>query len=202
LPCATRRKVLPLTHVPVPAPLSRGSEHARQWRASITEVDSTLGRLPVVAIDTALVLKAVEPIWRRAQVTGRRTLQRVEVVLDWAKANEARSGDNPARWKGHFEHLLKDDHQVKNHPALPDTELAAFLGELRQCKGTSFRALEFANRAVIARRNREFDPSIPEKDKPLLRLKRERELSVRRPALDDVLLSRSQAARRCCRTAG
>ena len=120
------------------------AEHARQWRASIAEVDPILGSLPVAAIDTPLVLKAIEPIWRRAQTTGDRTRQRIEVVLDWATARGARSGDNPARWKGHLEHLLKDNHQVKHHPALPYTELPAFMATLRQREGMSFRALEFA----------------------------------------------------------
>jgi integrase len=120
------------------------AEHARQWRASIAEVDPVLGDLPVATIDTPLVFKAVEPIWQRAQVTARRTLQRIEVVLDWAKANNGRSGDNPARWKKHFEHLLKDDHQVKPHPALPEIELRAFMRALRRRTGISFRALEFA----------------------------------------------------------
>jgi hypothetical protein len=100
------------------------AEHARQWRTSIAEVDSTLGSLPVAAIDTALVLKAIEPIWRRAQTTGDRTRQRVEVVLDWATARGARSGDNPARWNGHMEHLLKDGHKVQHHAAMPYTAVA------------------------------------------------------------------------------
>src|SRR6266699_1330022 len=106
------------------------AERARQWRASIAEVDTTLGSLPVAAIDTALVLKAVEPIWRRAQTTGDRTRQRIEVVLDWATARGARSGDNPARWKSHLEHLLKDGHKVVHHEAMPYTAVASFMGEL------------------------------------------------------------------------
>jgi integrase len=118
-------------------------EHARQWRASIAEVDPTLGNLPVAAIDTALVLKAVEPIWRRAQTTGDRTRQRIEVVLDWATARGARSGDNPARWKGHLEHLLKDSHKVVHHEAMPYTAIASFMGELRARPGVTARALEF-----------------------------------------------------------
>jgi integrase len=119
------------------------AEHARQWRASIAEVDSTLGSLPVAAIDTPFVLKAVEPIWRRAQTTGDRTRQRVEVVLDWATARGARSGDNPARWKGHMEHLLKDGHTVVHHEAVPYNELPAFMETLRARPGTAARALEF-----------------------------------------------------------
>jgi integrase len=119
------------------------AEHARQWRASIAEVDSTLGSLPVAVIDTALVLKAVEPIWRRAQTTGDRTRQRIEVVLDWATARGARSGDNPARWNGHLEHLLKDSYKLKHHKAMPYNAVPGFMGELRARPGTAARALEF-----------------------------------------------------------
>ena len=119
------------------------AEHARQWRASIAEVDSTLGSLPAAAIDTALVLKAVEPIWRRAQTTGNRTRQRIEVVLDWATARGARSGENPARWNGHLEHLLKDSHKVKHHEAMPYNVVPGFMDELRARSGTAARALEF-----------------------------------------------------------
>jgi integrase len=119
------------------------AEHVRQWRASIAEVDSTLGSLPAAAIDAALVLKAVEPIWRRAQTTGDRTRQRIEVVLDWAAARGARSGDNPARWKGHLEHLLKDNHKLKHHEAMAYNAVPNFMGELRARPGTAARALEF-----------------------------------------------------------
>jgi integrase len=118
-------------------------EHARQWRASVAEVDSALGGIPVAVIDTALVLKAVEPIWKRAQTTGDRTRQRIEVVLDWATARGARQGDNPARWKGHLEHLLKDSHKVVHHEAMPYTAIAGFMSELRACPGLTARALEF-----------------------------------------------------------
>lgn len=119
------------------------AEHARQWRASMAEVDSTLGGLPVAAIDTGLVLKAIEPIWRRAQTTGDRTRQRIEVVLNWATARGARSGENPARWKGHLEHLLKDNHKGAHHKSMPYTAIADFMGELRKRPGVTARALEF-----------------------------------------------------------
>jgi len=119
------------------------AEHARQWRASIAEVDETLGSLPVAIIDTALVLKVIEPIWKRAQTTGDRTRQRIEVVLAWATARGARQGDNPARWKGHLEHLLKDGHKVSPHDAMPYTDIAEFMGELRARPGVAARALEF-----------------------------------------------------------
>jgi integrase len=89
------------------------------------------------------VLKAVEPIWRRAQTTGDRRRQRIEVVLDWATARGARQGDNPARWKGHLQHLLKDDHKVVHHQAMPYNAIGAFMRELRARPGVTARALEF-----------------------------------------------------------
>jgi integrase len=119
------------------------AEHARQWRASIAEVDPVLGAIPVAKIDTALVLKAIEPGWKRAQVTAGRTRKRIEVVLDWAAARGAREGDNPARWKGHLQHLLKDRHTVEHHGALPYTAVASFMADLRGRPGITARALEF-----------------------------------------------------------
>jgi integrase len=119
------------------------AEHARQWRASIAEVDPVLGAIPVAKIDTPLVLKAIEPIWKRAQVTSDRTRKRIEVVLDWATARGAREGDNPARWKGHMQHLLKDNHAVEHHEAMPYTAVASFMADLRGRPGITARALEF-----------------------------------------------------------
>jgi integrase len=127
------------------------AEHARQWRASMAEVDSTLGSLPVAAIDTALVLKAVEPIWRRAQTTGDRTRQRVEVVLDWTTARGARSGDNPARWDGHLEHLLKDSHKARHHEAMPYNAVPGFMGKLRVRPGTAILCASRSGEVLGAR---------------------------------------------------
>jgi integrase len=98
------------------------AEHARQWRASLADVDPVLGRIPVAAIDTPLVLAAIEPLWRRAQVTADRTRE---------------------RWKGHLQHLLADTHVVKHHAAVPYTDVAAFMDEIRARSGVSARALEF-----------------------------------------------------------
>ena len=44
---------------------------ARRMAASIAESIRPRRLLPAAAIDTALVLKAVEPIWRRAQNNGK-----------------------------------------------------------------------------------------------------------------------------------
>ena len=80
----------------------------------------TFGRLPVSAIDTDLVLRALKPIWLAKAPTATRVRGRIEAILDWARVMKYRSGDNPARWGGHLEHLLPQQGQsVEHHAALP-----------------------------------------------------------------------------------
>jgi integrase len=67
--------------------------------------------------------------------------------LDWATARGYRSGDNPARWRGHLENLLPARSKVKeveHHAALPYAEINNFIVELRAQEGVSAKALEFA----------------------------------------------------------
>jgi integrase len=126
----------------------RSPIHARQWQASLaTHVSPVLGKLPVGEIDTGLVMKVLEPLWRAKPETASRVRGRIEVVLDWAKVRGLRSGENPAQWRGHLAHLLpqrRKVHKRKHYSALPYAELPAFLAELRKQEGTPARALEFA----------------------------------------------------------
>jgi integrase len=102
--------------------------------------------LPVASIDTALVLKILRPIWQDKPETASRLRGRIERVLDWAKAQEFRRGDNRARWRGHLDALLPAKTRVravKHHPALPFAELPGFMAKLRAKDSVSARALEF-----------------------------------------------------------
>jgi hypothetical protein len=66
----------------------------------------------------------------------------IERVLDWAKAEGFRTGDNPARWPGSLEVMLgKPNQDEESMPALPYRELPAFLAELRRQEGIAARAL-------------------------------------------------------------
>ena len=77
--------------------------------------------------------------------TASRVRGRIERVLDAAKAKGHRSGENPARWRGHLDLLLprRPKVSVEHHAALPFIELAAFMGELRRRPAIAARALEF-----------------------------------------------------------
>jgi integrase len=125
----------------------RNAKHAEQWTATLnTYVHPHIGMLPVQAIDTALVLKVLEPIWTTRTETASRVRGRIESILDWAKVREYRNGENPARWRGHLDHLLPAPAKVakvKHHAALPYDQLPAFMAELRARDDRNAQALEF-----------------------------------------------------------
>jgi integrase len=125
----------------------RNSKHAAQWTATlVTYVNPVFGELPVHTVDVGLVMKAIEPIWTTKPETASRVRGRIKSVLDWAKARGYRHGENPARWKGHLDHLLPARGKVapvEHHGALPYHDLPAFMAALRQRGGLAARALEF-----------------------------------------------------------
>src|SRR5215213_10365219 len=126
----------------------KNPKHKQQWRNTLASYAyPTFGDLPVGSVDTGLVLKALEPIWTTKPETAGRVRGRVEAVLDWAKARGYRDGENPARWRGHLDKLLPNRRKVqtvRNHPAMPYSDLPVFMAELRSRKSVSARALEFA----------------------------------------------------------
>jgi integrase len=125
----------------------RNPKHRQQWRNTLTTyVYPMIGALPVQAVDTAMVMKILEPIWTAKPETAGRVRGRIESVLDWATVRQFRTGDNPARWKGHLDQLLPKKgkiHKVRHQPAMPYGDVPAFMAELRGQASTSARALEF-----------------------------------------------------------
>jgi integrase len=124
----------------------RSSKHVAQWKASIANHSKAIGSLPVQTIDTPLVLKVLEPIWTTRPETASRLRGRIEAVLDWAKVRGFRAGENPARWRGHLDHLLparSKVRKVEHYAALPYAALPGFLVALREQEGIVARALEF-----------------------------------------------------------
>src|SRR5262249_48904751 len=122
-------------------------KHRQQWKNTLaTYVSPVVGKLSVSAVDTGLVLKVLEPIWSRKPETASRVRGRMEAVLDWAKVRGYRTSENPARWRGHLDHLLpaKAKGRKVQHPAaLPYVRIGTFLAALPKQDGISARALEF-----------------------------------------------------------
>lgn len=123
------------------------AKHAAQWKSTLTTYCYPLiGALPVQTVDTDLVVRVLQPIWTQKPETASRLRGRIESILDRATTKRYRSGENPARWKGHLDDLLPSlskESRVKHHAALPYSQVASFVKSVRAQEGTAARALEF-----------------------------------------------------------
>jgi integrase len=123
------------------------ARHRQQFRHTMRDyVLPKIGRLAVADVDVGRVLACVEPHWQAKPATMSRVLRRIAAVLDWATVRGYRTGDNPARWRGHLSEALPAPQKVakvEHHPAMPYAELPQFMSELRTVPGVAARALEF-----------------------------------------------------------
>ena len=122
--------------------------HGKQWISTMeTHVFPLIGSLLVRDIELAHVMAVLQPIWTTTTETASRVRGRIESVLDWATTSGYRSGENPARWRGHLSNLLAAPKKIKNekhYPAVPVWEMGAFMDDLKSHEGMGARALEFA----------------------------------------------------------
>lgn len=125
----------------------RNDKHRQQWENTLaTYASPIIGDLPVSRVDTAHVLRVLQPIWQSKAETASRLRGRIESVLDWARVQGYREGENPARWKGHLDMTLPARAKVAkvvHHPALPWREIGPFMQELRGMPGAAALAVEF-----------------------------------------------------------
>ncbi|SOE67079.1 Integrase [Burkholderia sp. YR290] len=125
----------------------KNEKHGEQWTNTLaTYADPFIGKKDVGLVDTHDVMRVLEPIWTTKNETASRVRGRLEKVLAWATTRGLRSGDNPARWKGHLDTLLAKPSAVQkeeHHAALPYTEMCGFMDGLRGMGGVAARALEF-----------------------------------------------------------
>jgi integrase len=125
----------------------RNAKHRAQFLSSLRAYAfKKIGKLPIADIDLGLVLKVIEPIWRDKTETANRVRGRIESVLDWAAVRGYRTGENPARWRGHLQHVLPARGRIarlNHHPAMPYADLPTFMLALTQREGIAARALEF-----------------------------------------------------------
>ena len=122
-------------------------KHAAQWLATLEQhAFPKLAAKPIAAIDTAAVLEMLRPIWNDIPETASRLRGRMETIMDVARVRGWRSGENPARWKGHLAEELpspKKVQRVEHRPALPWQDMPAFMTALQTMEGMGAMALRF-----------------------------------------------------------
>jgi hypothetical protein len=112
-------------------------EHAANLRSSI------IGKMDVALIETAHIMRVLEPVWHTKAETASRLRGRLEAVLDWATVHRYRTGDNrplerpPRRTAARTPKVAKS-----KHFALPWRDMKPFMAELRQ-SGIGALALQF-----------------------------------------------------------
>ena len=123
----------------------RNQKHAAQWGMTLRHYAAPLRRLAVEAVTTEDVLSVLRPLWGAKAETASRLRGRIERVLDAAKAHGLRSGENPARWRGHLDQLLPKRQRLTrgHHAAMPYDEVPGFVAKLRGRSGMASPALEF-----------------------------------------------------------
>ena len=100
---------------------------------------------PIDQVMTDDVLGILKPIWHTKPETAQRLRARLERVMDSAKVKGLYRGDNPARWRGHLQHLLSAPQQLSrgHHAALSWRDVPAFMVKLRKLESVSALALEW-----------------------------------------------------------
>lgn len=134
----------------------KNKKHRDQWTNTLKAYAyPTIGALSVGDVDTAHVTKILEPIWTTKTETASRVRGRIEIVLDYAKTMRWRTGENPARWRGHLDNILPQRSKVrkiKHHAALDYRQIGAFMAELAGREGSAALALRLTI-LTVARTN-------------------------------------------------
>jgi integrase len=127
------------------APGFRNAVHRAQWATTLSTYAAPIRPLLINEVGTGDILKILKPIWTEKPETASRVRGRIERVLDAAKAKGLRTGENPARWKGHLKELLAKPTKLSrgHHAAIPYNDMPAFMEDLRARQSVSASALEF-----------------------------------------------------------
>ncbi|TVV76024.1 tyrosine-type recombinase/integrase [Sphingomonas solaris] len=126
-------------------PSWRNAKHAAQWTMTLTKYAAPIRPRMVETIGIRDILEVLQPLWQRTPETAERLRGRLENVLDAAKAKGLRTGENPARWRGHLDQLLPKRQRLSrgHHTALPYADVPTFMADLREREAMAARALEF-----------------------------------------------------------
>ena len=124
----------------------KNPKHRQQWRNTLEQYGKPLADIPIDQVSTEDILGVLRSIWLTKPETASRVRGRIERVLDAARVQGHRTGENPARLRGHLDQVLaiqRKKSRVQHHPALPFVQIDAFMADLRKRPAMAARALEF-----------------------------------------------------------
>jgi integrase len=124
--------------------VGKSKEEEDQWKRSIRDVPS-LHAFKLHEIDNTHVIDALKKIWWEKPISANRTRERIEKLLDAAKVEKYRTGDNPAAWRGNLKFVFPSARKLnkkKGHASVPYAKAPALLAALRYETGTVARCVE------------------------------------------------------------
>jgi integrase len=164
------------------------AKHLAQWRNSMHTYCKPILDVAVDTIDVGLVLRVIEPDWKRAPTTMDRVRCRIGEVLGHAEVRGLRPGGPlPTRWANHLDKMLPAPRALRpvvHHPALGYTEVPGLFAQLigagtipEQCLAFTMLTAVRSGEARGARWD-EFDLGAKVWTIPPSRMKRQREHRV------------------------
>lgn len=152
-PIAERKKAAPVSFgdaadqfIASMASSFRNEKHRDQWKMTLGDAYcAELRKLAISAVDTDAVLQVLTPIWQSKGETASRIRGRIERVLDFATVKGWRTGENPARWRGHLRNALPARQKLArgHHAAMPYAKVPAYVKRLQAAEAMAARGLEF-----------------------------------------------------------
>jgi integrase len=123
----------------------RGAKTEARWRNMVENHAAPIRGKALSAIGTQDVIAVLEPVWGIRHETAEKLRESIERVLDAAKVEGHRTGDNPATWRGNLEHVLHKPDLLttrRHHAAMPHVDLPIFMKKLSAVAGMGARALD------------------------------------------------------------
>ena len=136
-------------------PTLKNRKARQSWEFAMKVYCKPLRGLHLNAITTGDVAKALRPIWQLKHETARKVRWRIEAVFAEAIVDGHRQKDprgetiqiqNPAQWDNNLASVSgfkrSDKSTAKHLPAMPYSDVPAFMNKLKMAAGISARALE------------------------------------------------------------
>ncbi len=111
----------------------RNAKSKSMLRRDVEVLMAPIRPLPVAQLRVDDVLRWLLPFWKESTDKGRRLREKLEAIIDFATAKGIRTGDNPARWRGHLQHLLPSPPKLEKprHASMPHLAVPKLIETLR-----------------------------------------------------------------------